>query len=293
MDCFFAAVVLRNFPEYKDKPVAISHHGKKASGGNDNGNSHLAVIDVPKDSTSECATCNYEARKHGVKKGMFLSRAKALCPDLVVLAYDFEGYEDVSRQVEEIVDKVAAEYYGVVEAVSCDEAYIEMFFVDKGPFLSLHDRAFDVAERIRSEIHNTTQCTASIGVANNKLLAKLGGEKVKPNGSYVVREYQDLLKELRLRDLHGVGWRTEPKLADEGLFTVEDVWRLGRRAEQELVRILGNATGKKIYDFCHGRDDRPVKAPERKTIGAECNYGVRFDGPYGIDHFMEGLAKEV
>lgn len=297
MDCFFAAVVLRNYPEYRDKPVVISHLGKRSHENKDADNifdpSRLEVKHIPKDSTSECATCNYEARKFGIKKGMFLSRAKALCPDVVVLSYDFEGYEEVSQQVEEIVDRVAMRYEGVVEAVSCDEAYVEMFFDGRADFDSVHERAFDVAERIRADILKTTQCTASIGVAKNKFLAKLGGEKVKPNGSYVVRECQQLLQDLRLRDLHGVGWRTEPKLAEEGLITVQDVWNLGPKAGTELIRILGKATGKKIFDFCHGRDDRPVKPAERKTIGAECNYGVRFDGPYGIDHFMEGLANEV
>jgi DNA repair protein REV1 len=92
MDCFFAAVVLRNFPEYIGKPVAISHHGKRSNDGDDTPKAHTG-------STSECATCNYEARKFGIKKGMYLGSAKQLCPDLVVLPYDFEGYEEVSEQV--------------------------------------------------------------------------------------------------------------------------------------------------------------------------------------------------
>mmetsp|Transcript_10273 Transcript_10273/g.25802 ORF Transcript_10273/g.25802 Transcript_10273/m.25802 type:complete len:614 (-) Transcript_10273:73-1914(-) len=80
---------------------------------------------------------------------------------------------------------------------------------------------------------------------------------------------------------------------EEGLATVQDVWDLGSRGETELIRILGPGTGRKIFSFIQGKDDRTITPVERKTIGAECNYGVRFDGPYGIDHFMEGLAKEV
>ena len=79
----------------------------------------------------------------------------------------------------------------------------------------------------------------------------------------------------------------------EGLTTVQDVWDLGSNGLGTLEKILGPGLGKKIYSFCQGEDDREVKPAERKTIGAECNYGVRFDGPYGIDHFFQELSNEV
>lgn len=306
MDCFFASVALRNYPQYQNKPVAISHYGKRnddTTAPNSNGyrsiSSRYDPVDlssVSQKSTSECATCNYEARKYGIKKGMFLGRAKQLCPDLIVLAYDFKGYEEVSQQVLEILNRVATDgnYNGRVESVSCDEAYVELYFGGDVEYMEgIDHRAFEVAEQIRTEIFETTQCTATIGVAANKFLAKLGTDKVKPNRSFVVRDYKELLQDLKLRDLHGVGWRTEPKLTEAGLVTVQDIWDLGTSGERELIRILGTATGKKIFAYCHGKDDRPVKVGERKTVGAECNYGVRFDGPYGMDHFMYGLAKEV
>ncbi len=296
MDCFFASVVLRNYPQYQDRPVVISHHGNRSELRKDNERGNNASFGhVPKNSSSECATCNYEARKYGIKKGMFLGRAKELCPELIVLMYDFEGYEEVSQQVLEILDRLASSetHPGVVETVSCDESYVELSFDGSEQSEKLYDRAFQVAETLRNEIFETTRCTASIGVGENKFLAKLGTDKAKPNKSYCVRDYRELLKELRLRDVHGVGWRTERKLMEEGLVTVQDIWDLGSRGESELVRILGPGNGKKIYSFTQGKDDRPITPVERKTIGAECNYGVRFDGPYGIDHFMEGLAKEV
>lgn len=298
MDCFFANVVLRNFPQYRDRPVAISHHGKKhgSSGANEAGEP-AAFSD---NSTSECATCNYHARKFGIQKGMYLGRARQLCPDLIVLHYDFAGYEEVSELVLAILHRVAAEYDGCVEAVSCDEAYMELCLpLDTtncgGDLKDLtpSNMAGEIAESIRNDIFETTQCTASIGVAANKFLAKVGTDRVKPNGTFVVNDYSEILRGMRLRDLHGIGYRSEPKLQAEGLATVQDVWHMGSKAESELVRVLGPGLGKKIFGFCHGRDDRQVKAVERKTIGAECNYGVRFDGPYGIDHFMKGLANEV
>ena len=193
MDCFFASVVLRNFPEYRDKPVAISHHGKRRD--EKEQEPQIQSHAVSKASTSECATCNYKAREYGVKKGMFLGRAKQLCPDLVVLHYDFEGYEEVSEQVLEILDRVSTLHNGAVEPVSCDEAYMELMLPENG------DIAGDIAENIRRDIYDTTQCTASIGVGANKFLAKLGTDRVKPNGSYVVKDYRTLLKDLKLRDL--------------------------------------------------------------------------------------------
>lgn len=262
MDCFFASVVLRNFPEYRDKPVAISHHGKRSS------NLPSTEGAATKGSTSECATCNYEARKYGIKKGMFLGRAKELCPDLVVLHYDFEGYESVSEQVADILYRCAGEYDGSVEQVSCDEAYMEVFV--EADDTESSDRIVErLAASLRQEIFDETQCTASIGVASNKLIAKLGTDRVKPNGSIVVRDYKQILKELRLRDLHGVGYRMERKLAEHGLESVQDVWELGDRGESELVRVLGPGLGRKLFENCNGRDDRPVAPAERQSIGAE------------------------
>ena len=285
MDSFFASVVLRNYPEYKDKPVAISHNGTKEGMDCSEATSNFM-------STSECATCNYVARTFGIQKGMFLGRARELCPDLIVLPYDFEGYEEVSEQVADILYQQAQPFFGTVEQVSCDESYMELH-VSKYGDASVLDMAKDIAENIRERILSTTRCTATVGVASNKLLAKLATDKAKPNGSHVVRNYHELLEPLQLRDLHGIGSRLNRKLATEGLVSVRDIWDLGDHAAGELCRILGPGVGMKILGFCRGEDDRPVKAVERKTIGAECNYGVRFDGDYGVDYMIQGLAKEI
>ena len=284
MDCFFAAVALRNFPQHRNKPVAISHLGNKDGSSTD--------PPISKMSSSECATCNYEARKFGVKKGMFLGRARELCPSLVVLPYDFEGYEEVSEQVADILYAYAAKYQGDVEQVSCDELYMELHLVTSdGESWSVAIK--QIAEDIRGEIFACTDCTATIGIGANKLLAKLGTDRVKPNGCFVVQDYRDLMESLKVREIPGIGYSSERKLAFEGIVTVKDVWDLGPHAESDLCRILGTATGKKLLAFCHGKDDREVKPAVRKTIGAEINYGVRFDGPYGVDYLVNGLAKEV
>lgn len=263
MDCFFAAVVLRNYPQHHGKPVAISHCGENARSGISR---RAGEGGVSRNSTSECATCNYEARKFGVRKGMFLGRAKELCPELIVLHYDFEGYEEVSEQVADILYQYAGEFGGCVEQVSCDESYMEIWIDDCADDERI---AMELATAIRKEISQKTQCTATIGVASNKLLAKLATDRVKPDGFMLASDYRDLLGPLYLRDLYGIGYRLEKKLADDGLTSVRDIWDLGDAARGVLTKILGSSLGKRVYDYCHGRDDRSVKPAERKTIGAE------------------------
>ena len=127
----------------------------------------------------------------------------------------------------------------------------------------------ELAKDIRRDIFETTQCTATIGIAANKLLAKLATDQVKPDGWCLAKDHVELLQKLQLRDLHGIGYRSAPKLTDKGFVSVQDVWDRGDSAEYELQSILGKQLGTKIYNFCRGIDDRPVQAAERKTIGAE------------------------
>jgi len=96
-----------------------------------------------------------------------------------------------------------------------------------------------------------------------------------------------------LRDIPGIGYKSQKKLESHALRTVPDVWDLDDEAETVLGEIVGVGNAQKIVKYCFGRDDRPVTPAVRKSIGAECNYGVRFDGPYGVDYMMQGLAKEV
>ena len=181
-----------------------------------------------------------------------------------------------------------------MEQVSCDESYLEIHLSSRDHDGQLvEDFLSSLAEQIRQVIFDTTECTASIGVGCNKFLAKLAADKVKPDASKVVTDYQEILDGLSLRDLHGIGRKIERKLTAHGLHNVNDIWDLGDDAERILAEVVGAATSKKIVQFCYGLDERPVMPQIRKTIGAECNYGVRFDGQYGPDHMMKGLAKEV
>jgi DNA repair protein REV1 len=194
MDCFFASVALRKYPQYTDKPVAVGHSHVGRSFPNEN-----AAKTKSKNSSSELSTCNYIARKRGVRKGMFLGAwpyeadllcfasniyvidyvlnetsagdAIQLCPDLVVLPYDFDGYEEVTGVVADLLHGYAEQYNGCVEQVSCDESYLEININSNDNDLGNDIFAFanSIAENIRSDILGNTACTASIGVGPNKV----------------------------------------------------------------------------------------------------------------------------
>ena len=197
MDCFFASVALRKYPQYKDKPVAVGHSHVGRSNVNDN-----MTKTRSENSSSELSTCNYIARKHGIQKGMFLGAwpfqatllhltsnfvtelpfaniinwpknflgdAIALCPDLVVLPYDFEGFEEVSGVVADLLHGYAEQYNGCVEQVSCDESYVEININSNDTGNDIYAFVNSIAESIRTDIVRNTACTASIGIGPNKV----------------------------------------------------------------------------------------------------------------------------
>ncbi|KAL3906895.1 MAG: hypothetical protein SGILL_009091, partial [Bacillariaceae sp.] len=191
MDEFFCSVVLRHHPEHRGKPVAISHNTGSSSGKGS------------KRSTSECATINYAARKYGLRKGMFLGEARELCPHLIVLDYDFEGYEEVTTQVTDILEKFVAdpEHPGKCIPISCDEFVMEVYLMKHPDDLYSHMSL--LAGELRKDIFGVTRCTASVGIARNQFLSKLACGKNKPNGSFVVQDHRHLVQGLTLRDLPG------------------------------------------------------------------------------------------
>lgn len=175
MDCFFVSVGLRNHPELRGKPVAITHARNGQISNNraerkanreqefalyserlpEGTTSRIATIDA-NSSMSEIASCSYEARKCGIKNGMFLGQAVKLCPELKTLPYDFEGYKEVSN----ILYKTIASYTLDIEAVSCDEMYVDVTGILKETGLSVDEWA----THIRNEIMTITGCPCSTGM---------------------------------------------------------------------------------------------------------------------------------
>ncbi|XP_021750780.1 DNA repair protein REV1-like [Chenopodium quinoa] len=263
MDCFFVAVVIRNRPDLMDKPVAVCHSDSSRG-------------------TAEISSANYPARDYGVKAGMFVRDAKARCPHLEIIPYNFEAYEEVADQFYNILHK----HCDKVQAVSCDEAFLDITDSDVAePEL--------LVSEIRKEIFKTTGCTASAGIASNMLMARLATRTAKPNGQcYISPEKVDeYLLQLPLKTLPGIGHVLEQKLKNKG---VQTCGQLRRFSKEALQRDFGTKTGEMLWNYCRGVDNRLVGViQESKSIGADVNWGVRFKDIKDSEHFLSSLCKEV
>ena len=208
MDCFFAAVEMRDNPALVSLPLAIGS---------------------PAERRGVIATCNYVARRYGVRSAMATAHAFRLCPRLVLLPGRMSVYRDVSRQVMQIFSR----YSQIIEPVSIDEAYLDVS--DSSLYQGSATR---IAEAIRADILNELQLTASAGVAPNKFLAKIASEQNKPDGLFVLSpaDVPEFVQQLALSRIPGIGAKTAERLAQLGLHTCADVQRFPRR---QLLYLLG------------------------------------------------------
>ncbi|KAK2985827.1 hypothetical protein RJ640_018693 [Escallonia rubra] len=263
MDCFFVSVVIRDHPELRDMPVAVCHS------------------DNPR-GTAEISSANYPARDHGVKAGIFVRDAKALCPHLVIFPYDFEAYEEVADQLYNILHKHCKK----VQAVSCDEAFLDVTESEAGD-------AELLASIIRKEIFETTRCTASAGIAGNMLMARLATRTAKPDGQCYIpcEKVDDYLHKLPIKALPGIGHVLEEKLKRR---EVKTCGQLRMISKESLQKDFGSKTGDMLWNYSRGIDNRLVGfIQESKSIGAEVNWGVRFKDMKDSQFFLMNLCKEV
>ncbi|XP_062484509.1 DNA repair protein REV1 isoform X3 [Pezoporus occidentalis] len=236
-------------------------------------------------SMAEIASCSYEARQVGIKNGMFFGQAKKLCPNLQAVSYDFDAYKEVAQTVYEIL----ASYTHNIEAVSCDEALVDITEILSETRLTPDE----LANAIRTEIKAQTKCTASVGMGSNILLARMATRKAKPDGQYHLKpeEVDDFIRGQLVTSLPGVGRAMESKLASLGIKTCGD---LQCASMSKLQKEFGPKTGQMLYRFCRGLDDRPVRTEkERKSVSAEINYGIRFTQPKEAEAFLLSLSEEI
>ncbi|XP_074582467.1 DNA repair protein REV1 isoform X2 [Curcuma longa] len=262
MDCFFVSVIIRNFPDLVHKPVAVCHS------------------DNPR-GTAEISSANYVARNFGVKAGMFVRDAKACCPNLVILPYDFEAYQEVAEQFYNILHKHCSK----VQALSCDEAFLDVTECDVDPE--------DIALVIRKEIAETTHCTASAGIAENLLLARLATRSAKPNGQRFLpsEKVEDYLNDLPVMELPGIGYATLEKLKKR---QIQTCGQMRMTQKEALQKDFGVKIGDMLWNYCRGIDNQNVgEVQEAKSIGAEVNWGIRFNDMTDCNHFLINLCKEV
>lgn len=266
MDCFFVSVAVRDRPDLARVPVAVAHSQTTGS--------------------SEISSCNYLARAKGVCAGMFMQAAKTLCPDLVVLPYQFDAIACVSLQIYAIF----FQHTPYVQAMSCDEALLE-FAADTDGVAR--------AEAIRTAIAAATDCCASVGVSYNVLLAKLASKRAKPDGVFAIASpaaAEPFLRALAVRELPGVGRRMSAKLAALGLTVDSTVDALRAVSKTALARVVGATTSALLYDFARGVDHRPLALEatlQRKSVSAVVNFGIRFETWDDAVAFVQALAQEL
>jgi len=238
MDCFYAAIEMREHPELVGKPIAV--------GGRPEGRGVLT-------------TCNYEARKFGCRSAMPAFQALRRCPDLILLPVRFDLYRSVSREIHQIF----AEFTELIEPLSLDEAFLDVSH--------LNSSAPAIAQEIRFRICEKLQLTASAGIANNKMLAKIASDWKKPDGQFEVRrdEVDAFMKALPVRKLWGVGGKTAEKLATMGVETCGDLQKFSLT---DLARRM-KSVGSDLYNRCRGIDERLVNPTrERKSVSNERTY---------------------
>ena len=242
-DCFYAAIEMRDDPSLRGHPLAV---GGRA------------------DRRGVIATCNYEARRFGVRSAMSTAQALQRCPDLIVLPPAMDKYRAASRQILAIY----RDYTELVEPLSLDEAYLD---VTDAP--QQRNSATLIAQEIRARIFDTVGITASAGIAPNKFIAKIASDWNKPNGQFVVRpqDVDAFVAALPVNKLFGVGKVTAHKLNRLGVHTCADLraWTL-----VDLQRRFGKF-GTSLYHLCRGIDTRAVKPDrERKSVSVEETYAA-------------------
>ncbi|ELE1906935.1 DNA polymerase IV [Vibrio vulnificus] len=238
MDCFYAAVEMRDNPNFRGRPLAVGGHEKQRG-----------VI----------STCNYEARKFGVRSAMPTAQALKLCPSLLVVPGRMQVYKEVSTHIRSIFSR----YTHLIEPLSLDEAYL-----DVTDSTQCHGSATLIAEAIRRDIWNELQLTASAGVAPIKFLAKVASDMNKPNGQFVIppEQVQSVIDTLPLQKIPGVGKVSLEKLNQAGLYVCQDVKNSDYR---QLLKRFGRL-GASLWQRSHGIDEREVIVErERKSVGVE------------------------
>ena len=258
MDCFYAAVEMRERPELAGQPIAVG------------GGSRRGVV----------TTCNYEARKFGVHSAMPGFQARVRCPQLVFLPVRFDLYRAESVKIR----RVLLSYTPLVEPLSLDEAYLDVTGLDR--------YAWDIAKEIRARIFAETRLTASAGIAPNKMLAKIASDWRKPNGQFAITPDQvdAFVRDLPVRKIWGVGPKSADKFEKQGIRTCGDLQKIDLA---ELVRRQGK-WGHELYRLCRGLDDRSVEPNRvRKSLSNECTYPDNLTTLEQCRHELDKLVDEL
>ena len=258
MDAFYASVELLRYPQLKGLPVVIGGGRRRLDEALREHHADLPLHEIPvaafpvlRDYTGRgvITTATYAARRFGVGSAMGMMKAAKLCPQAILLPVDFDEYRRYSRHFKQVIQEIAP----VMEDRGVDEVYIDFTEVPGGQ----REGGRVLARLIQKGIFDTTGLTCSIGVAPNKLLAKMASEFNKPNGISIVQpeDLQSLIWPLACRKINGVGPKADEKLQTHGIRTIGD---LAARERTWLVQHFGKSYGAWLFDAAWGRDERPV-----------------------------------
>ncbi len=274
LDAFYAAVEMLQNPGLEGKPILVG--GRPSSRG---------VV----------ATASYAAREYGIHSAMPMAQAVRLCPHAIVLAPRFDVYRSYSQRVMAILREQTTS----LEKVSIDEAYLdltdEVYARDRGepgdeepPW----ERAVEIARRLQRRVQDDLGLSASLGVATNKLVAKVASDHDKPGGLTVVQPGDEaaFLAPLPVRVIWGVGPVTAEKLAQMGVTTVEDLASLSERALQARFGSHGASMARRA----RGIDQRPVCTEyQRKSVSRETTFSQDLKAWEDMKHHVWRLSRGV
>ncbi|KXS43650.1 DNA polymerase IV [Methanolobus zinderi] len=265
MDSFYSSVEVRERPELKGLPVVVGSDPKEGKG--------RGVV----------STCSYEAREFGIHSAMPISRAYKLCPDAVYLPVNMKLYKEVSENIMDLI-RIFADRF---QQVSVDEAYL-----DVGNGIDDYESATLLARKIKDEVLRKQGLTCSIGVAPNKILAKIASDFDKPDGLTVIRpeDVESFLFPLPVSKIPGIGKKTRLILEDMDTETVGD---LASMDVQLLVARFGKS-GVVMHQLANGIDLREVREREEvKSISTEDTFEEDIFDPAAIRNVFFELTDKV
>jgi len=280
MDAFFASLEEAASPIFKGKPIAVGSDPKNGLG--------RGVV----------STANYKAREYGIHSALPISVAWRLSekakaegkPEVVFLPVDFERYNKASAQIFEIIKKYVPPQRdpakGGIEPASIDEFYFDLSFAKS------YKKAEEICKKIKKEIKDKLKVTCSVGIGPNKLIAKISAGMKKPDGLVIIKEKdsEKFLEPLSIREIPGIGPKTEQVLNQKGVKIVKDLKKL---LKSQLHEDFGK-WGDDIYYKSRGIDDSPlVENREAKSIGEQTTFEKDTLNFVEIGEVFEKLCKSV
>jgi DNA polymerase-4 len=237
MDAFYASVELLRRPHLKGLPIVIGwrrpEYGPEA----------LPLSEY--EGRGVVTTCTYEARAFGIRSGMAMMKARALCPDALCLPLNFDDYRHYSRMFKQAVATIAP----VIEDRGIDEIYIDLTDVPGG--------SETLGRALKQKVFETTGLKCSIGITPNKLLSKIASDLDKPDGLTVLTmdDLQSRIWPLPAKSINGIGPKAAERLA---ALEIHTIGQLAAERPEFLARHFGNNYARWLHDGAHGRDERPV-----------------------------------